>query len=126
MSIFANKNEYLALDSLYKGFKNDIDKVKDTMEEIEREVESGSKWYLMRMVPCRTAENAVNGIIITFVDITILKNSQFKKNLLTERLKSALEAGGMYWWEWDIERNYVTLDENAVKEIGYTPIRSWF
>ena len=44
MSIFANKNEYLALDSLYKGFKNDIDKVKDTMEEIEREVESGSKW----------------------------------------------------------------------------------
>jgi two-component system CheB/CheR fusion protein len=112
---------HLALDSLYTGFKNDIDKVNDTLEEIEREVGSGSKWYLMRMVPSRTAENAVNGIIITFVEITRLKNSQFEVNLLTNRLKSALEAGGMYWWEWDIERNYVTLDENAVKMIGYDP-----
>lgn len=111
---------HLALDTLYKGFKTDIDMVSDTLETIEREVQSNEKWYLMRMVPFRTAENAVNGIIITFVEITRLKQSQLEVQQLSERLKSAFEIGGTFWREWDIENDFISVDENAIKALGYT------
>jgi two-component system CheB/CheR fusion protein len=111
--------QHLALDSLYKGFKGDIDFVIETLDMVEREVQSVDKWYLMRMMPFRTIENAVNGIIITFVEMTKLKQSQLEILSLSERLKSAFEIGGIFWHEWDVENDYISIDNHVIDKLGY-------
>ncbi len=37
---------------------------------VERELETGGIWYVRRMLPYRTHEHAVEGVVITFTDIT--------------------------------------------------------
>ena len=46
---------------------------------IEKEVRSKSgRWYFMRILPYRTVENAVDGVVVTFVDITKQKQAEEK------------------------------------------------
>ena len=47
-----------------------------TLEPIEREIEARSgAWYIRRVLPYRTQDNGVEGVVITFVDITGRKHT---------------------------------------------------
>ena len=42
-----------------------------TLAPIEREIEARSgAWYIRRILPYRTQDNGVEGVVITFADIT--------------------------------------------------------
>ncbi|MGD0553069.1 MAG: CheR family methyltransferase [Sedimentisphaerales bacterium] len=61
----------------YDGFLEDIKQVIDKLGRIERELqtrEGGA--YIMRILPYRTAENAVDGVVVTFIDITAQNKSK--------------------------------------------------
>lgn len=48
-----------------------------TLVPIEREVHSQTnQWFLIRITPYRTVEDRIDGIVITFVDVTALKASE--------------------------------------------------
>jgi len=52
----------------------DAREVLDTMVPREKEVQTnGNLWYLARLTPYRTLENVIEGVVITFTDITTLK-----------------------------------------------------
>jgi two-component system CheB/CheR fusion protein len=43
---------------------------------VEREIESGNgAWYVRRVVPYRTGDGGVEGVVITFVDVTVRKHT---------------------------------------------------
>lgn len=111
--------QHLSLKSLYKEFFSDIESVSETLEPVEKEILHDNNWYFMRMLPYRTTENAVDGIIITFVDITRLKETQSQVNDLLSRLQIALKASNMTWWEWDIPSNIISLGTNILTLAGY-------
>ena len=46
--------------------------LRDSMP-LEREVPSGPRWYLRRILPYRSLENEVEGVVITFAEVTALK-----------------------------------------------------
>lgn len=54
--------------------------------EVEVQSESG-EWYLMRVLPYRTTENVIDGLVITFIDVTNLKKLQG----LTQQINAALQ-----------------------------------
>ena len=55
----------------YEGLIEDIKTVLDTLTRVEKEVQGDSgRYYQMRIVPYRTAENIFDGAVVTFVDIT--------------------------------------------------------
>jgi two-component system, chemotaxis family, CheB/CheR fusion protein len=61
----------------YDSFLEDIKQVIDKLGRIERELqtrEGGS--YIMRILPYRTVENAVDGVVVTFIDITAQNKSK--------------------------------------------------
>jgi two-component system CheB/CheR fusion protein len=61
----------------YYTFLKDATEVLQTL--VYKEIEVRAKdwsWYLMRIMPYRTAENVIDGLVITFVDITKLKKSE--------------------------------------------------
>src|SRR6185312_13392986 len=50
--------------------------VLQTLAPIEREIEAQSgAWYIRRILPYRTQDNGVEGVVITFVDITERKHT---------------------------------------------------
>ena len=61
----------------YDQLADDARKVLRTLFFKEAEVRGeGDHWYLMRMLPYRTTENVIDGLVITFVDITKVKGLQ--------------------------------------------------
>ena len=64
------------LDS-YNRLIQDTQAVLDNLVPIEREVRTtAGAWYLMRIRPYRTVENAIEGAVITFVNIDRLKQAE--------------------------------------------------
>jgi two-component system CheB/CheR fusion protein len=53
--------------------------------EIDVQADNGA-WYLMRMVPYRTTENVIDGLVLTFVDITKLRALQEEQSSLLAAL----------------------------------------
>lgn len=55
----------------YDGLIEDAREVLRALEPIEREVRQGEDtWYLMRLRPYRTVEDEIEGVVLTFVDIS--------------------------------------------------------
>ncbi len=68
---------HISLNHVYPGFIDDISTVLDNLQPNEAEIYGkDGKWYLIRIIPYRTAENAVDGVIITFIDISTLKKAE--------------------------------------------------
>jgi len=60
----------------YDRLVQDVQAVLDTLIPQVTEVQStDGKWYTMRILPYRTIDNVIEGIVITFVDITEMKES---------------------------------------------------
>ena len=55
----------------YTGVHDDVQRVLDRLTPIEREVQSDNDhWHLMRLRPYRTSDNRIDGVVITFQDIS--------------------------------------------------------
>jgi len=60
----------------YHNLLHDAETVLDKLITLEQEVVTvENKFYLMRISPYRTTEDRINGVVITFIDITALKES---------------------------------------------------
>ena len=84
--------EQISLNHIYTDFVSDIKEVLDTLQTKEAEIRAkDGTWYLLRIIPYRTAENAVDGIIITFIDITRLKLFEKERDKTYELIYNTLE-----------------------------------
>jgi two-component system CheB/CheR fusion protein len=53
----------------------DVREVLDTLLPLEKQVQTTvGRWFQMRILPYRTATNQIDGVVITFVEITQIKN----------------------------------------------------
>lgn len=78
---------HLSYNIKYDHFVEDIRSVIETREVIEKELEvTNNKYYLMRILPYIRQDKSVDGAVITFVDITRVKQLN---NLLSGVLESS-------------------------------------
>jgi two-component system CheB/CheR fusion protein len=72
---------------------------------IERQVEtSNARWFVVRIMPYRTQENRIDGVVITFVNLT---QAKVEEALLAEALtalKSRFEAQGENWTNYKMRK----------------------
>src|SRR6185436_12953027 len=62
---------------LYKEFAEDAEQVIRGLMPVEREVRAEhGDWYMVRQRPYRTSDDRIEGLVITFVDITQLKAAE--------------------------------------------------
>ena len=55
------------------------EQVLDRLETIEEELQSkDQRWFIVRMFPYRTTEDKIDGVVITFVDVTKLKRAEYE------------------------------------------------
>jgi two-component system, chemotaxis family, CheB/CheR fusion protein len=77
----------------YDGLVKDADEVLRTLVRFDTEIQTrDGGWYMMKILPYRTAENVINGVVVTFQDITCLKQTQqeLTKRESAERLARLL------------------------------------
>ncbi|SEL28271.1 two-component system, chemotaxis family, CheB/CheR fusion protein [Maribacter orientalis] len=62
---------HLSSNLVYDGLENDIKQVLQKLVPVTTSVQSSDgTWYKMQILPYRTSENMIEGVVITFVDIT--------------------------------------------------------
>jgi two-component system CheB/CheR fusion protein len=75
----------------YDSLIADVKAVLDNLIPQEAEVQSlEGKWYTMRIQPYRTVDNVIEGAVITFVDITEMKNISEALRKTNELLRLAV------------------------------------
>jgi len=68
---------------------SDAEEVLRTLTPRERTVQhQDGRWYLVRVVPYRTVENLIDGVVLTFVDITEQKKAQ----MLGENIQACMHG----------------------------------
>jgi len=64
----------IASDLIYPEFVADAREVLRTLVFLEKQIAArDGKWFLVRIMPYRTLENKIEGVVITFTDITVSK-----------------------------------------------------
>ncbi len=64
----------IASDLLYPELAEEVAEVLRTLVFAERPINSrDGRWFTARVMPYRTLENRINGVVVTFVDITVAK-----------------------------------------------------
>ncbi len=77
----------------YGDLANDVARVLRTLSMIENEVTtSAGRAYIMRIRPYRRLDNVIDGVVITFVDITDRKQLEAERTLRSEMVVSSGDA----------------------------------
>jgi two-component system, chemotaxis family, CheB/CheR fusion protein len=85
----------LASELRYDTLVADATAVTRTLIRLERELLSNNgKWYLMRMVPYRTTDNVIDGLVMTFVDITEQKQAFAELQRIEDEVRRSEETLG--------------------------------
>ena len=89
----------------YANLLDDAKTVLDKLTLVEREVTTSDKrYYMMRLLPYRTADDRINGVVITFFDITRRKESEEALRQSEEKYRIQLEK--------EVEERTVELRES--------------
>ncbi|HEX6096972.1 MAG TPA: CheR family methyltransferase [Thermoanaerobaculia bacterium] len=84
----------------------DVELVLERLQPIEREVQTrDGRWHLMRLLPYRTADDHIEGTVLTFVDVTdrkragdVIRSNEERQTFLlalADRLRSQTEPRAM-------------------------------
>ncbi|WP_373001945.1 CheR family methyltransferase [Sulfurimonas sp.] len=107
----------------YDKLKDDIQNTLDTLipKEIEVQTTDGN-WFMMRIQPYRTLENIIEGVVITFVDITQItemKKTLNKKNNELMRMATIIIDSNDAITLQDLEGNTLAWNPMAQKMYGW-------
>jgi two-component system CheB/CheR fusion protein len=119
------------------GLVGDIELVLERLQTIEREAQArDGRWYVMTILPYRTTEDRIEGVIITFVDITRRKaaeerviESEQRLHLLVESVKdyaifAVTTDGRVDYWNAGAERVFGFKESEIVGQpaaVIFTP-----
>src|SRR4029079_12135078 len=85
------------------GVLRDMEQVLNRLQIVEREVEGeGHAWFAMRVLPYRTSDNRLDGVVLTFVDITNRRDTIRSLQSAQEQLALAQRASHSALWERDL------------------------
>ena len=88
------------------------EKVLEDLASVEREVKSNDgKYYLLRIRPYRTVNNVIDGVVMTFDDISLRVAAELELKQSKEQLSLAFQATNDAVWDWDLESGNVKLDK---------------
>jgi signal transduction histidine kinase len=76
----------------YDHLQDDIQQVLNTLVPLEREVSTEERYYLMRLSPYRTTDDYIDGVVITFVDLTSRQQAEAARQALTAQLEVELHG----------------------------------
>src|SRR4051794_38262714 len=82
---------------MYDQVEADVEQVLETLERCERELPTRTgRWYMMRILPYRTTEDRIDGVVMTFIDVTNRRAMEARAAAGEERLRLLVESATDY------------------------------
>ena len=96
----------------YAGLVDDARQVLRTLAPAEREVRSSTGcWYVVRIRPYRTIENRIDGVVLTFVDITHRREAETALSRSEQQFRALVQATAQVVYrmspDWDEMRELI-------------------
>jgi PAS domain S-box-containing protein len=93
----------------------------ETLQPVEREAQtSDGRTFLMRLTPYRTAEDRINGVVISFINITERRRAEERLRESEERLRLMIESAKDYAiFTLDLGRRVSSWNAGAEAMFGY-------
>ncbi len=93
----------IASDLLYPELPEDTHKVLLTLVFTEKQVTArDGRWYTVRIMPYRTLDNRIDGVVITFSEISKMKRIEYALKRNEVLLQATQRMTNVGSWEWDI------------------------
>lgn len=109
----------------YDGLLADAQRVLESLIPAEREVETHEGgWYLIRVLPYRTVEDRIEGVVITFVDITTLKKTEAALRASDIRFRAVADLVPDLLWESAPDGSTPWFNARWYEYTGQTPAES--
>ena len=107
---------------LRKGIHDEVRAVLDRLTPFEREVETeDGRWHYMRMLPYRTTDNRIDGVVITFHDVSDRRAAEMRMRETDERLRLLIESALEYAMFTMSEEGVIdSWNRGAERMFGYT------
>ncbi len=104
-----------------ENFFEEIDGVLKSLQPVEKEVQTKSGgWFLLKILPYRTIENAVKGIVITFIDITDMKVYEQKLANEKELLLRVLDNSPTGKMQLDKNGDFIYMNKRSEELLGFS------
>ncbi|NTV92932.1 MAG: chemotaxis protein CheB, partial [Chlorobiaceae bacterium] len=111
----------IVTDLHYPELADDAKEVIQTLVFSEKQVSAkNGRWFNVKIMPYRTQENRIIGLVITFSDITTAKNLEEELRENETRFRAAIESSGIvvaavdrafrYTWLYDPRSELITPD----------------
>jgi two-component system CheB/CheR fusion protein len=105
----------------YDCLAEDVQAVLDSLIPKEAELQSRSgEWYLMRILPYRTLGNAIEGAVVTFVDVTARKRAEEALRLADQRLALIVRGSHDAIAMQDLDGRILAWNPGATRLYGWT------
>jgi two-component system, chemotaxis family, CheB/CheR fusion protein len=107
----------------YEQLKKDSQEVLDTLMVKESEVQGkNNNWFAIRISPYRTIENIIDGVVITFVNITKIKRAEeaLRDSEVNRHLAAVVRDSNDAITVQDFEGNITAWNKGAVNMYGYS------
>ena len=107
----------------YDRLVDDVQKVLDTLVPVEVEVQTkDARWFLLRIRPYRTLENVIQGAVITFTDVSAMKQAQaaVTQSSTFERLAVLVRDARDAITVQDLEGRILAWNPGAVRLYGWS------
>ncbi len=103
------------------NLRQEAETVLTNLSPVEKEVHSDSgQCFTLRILPFRTEENKIEGVVATFVDVTRLKQSEASLAKSKERVELLLESTGEAIFGVDDEGRCIFVNNKFTEQLGFT------
>jgi len=106
----------------YENFTADSARALETLQPVEREVRSKSgQWYIARTIPYRTLDDKIDGVVLSFIEITERRNMEQALREFRDRAELAAEGSKDGVWDWNMITGEIYWSPQIYDLLGFTP-----